>query len=85
MPTVLTLRPVVPTVEAWQFCGQPEAEWPSWVKGRLDKWGLEMVHETPAGRQVVYWREWLVLLPTGEVWFYTEDEMAHSFGQEAGE
>jgi hypothetical protein len=81
MPIVLTLRPVVPTVEAWQFRGQPKAEWPAWVVGDLVNFGTELVHERPSGRQVVYWGEWLVRFPGGDVWWFTEEEMHASFGE----
>jgi hypothetical protein len=80
MAVVLHLKPQVPTVEAWQFRGQSEAEWPEWVDGTLANFGSELRHERPSGRQIVYWGEWLVRMPQGDVWWFTDDEMHTNFG-----
>ena len=79
MATVLTLKPNVKSVQAWQFRGQPRGVWPEWVNGKSSEFGIELIHDRKSGRQVVYMGEWLVRMPDGDVWWFTDEEMHHNF------
>ncbi len=83
MPTILHLKPIVPTVEAWQFRGQPQTEWPTWVIGKSVNFGSELLHDRKSGRQIVYWGEWLVKVSeeADGVWWFSDEEMHASFGE----
>lgn len=81
---LLTPRPSVSALVAWQFLGQPLHEWPSWVQASctLQRGGdgrLELRHERRSGAQIVYVEEWLVRDIDGGVNYYSDAELWREF------
>jgi hypothetical protein len=81
---LLTPRPSVSALVAWQFIGQPLHEWPSWVQTccslqRGIDGRLELRHERRSGVQIVYMDEWLVRDLDGGVNSYSDAELWREF------
>jgi hypothetical protein len=81
---LLTPRPSVSALVAWQYRGQPLPEWPNWVQAcctlqRGPDGKLELRHARRSGAQIVYIGEWLVKDIDGGVDFYTDAELRRDF------
>lgn len=79
----LTLRPRTEPVTAWQFTGQPETEWPAWVRRCCRPVAIDGAaaarHERQSGAQILYPGEWLVRDLDGAITFYTGREVEAHF------
>ena len=77
--TVLTPR--TQSSIGWQYLGQPQSDWPIWVRRCCFTVCGDLIHERRSGRQVVYRGEWLVRDLDGGIVFYTDDEIAQRFAR----